>query len=250
MRFLKLTLAYDGTDFSGWQWQPGRRTVQGELETAIQKVTGEQLRVVASGRTDAGVHALAQGVSFATNTRLGADVLRRALNANLPPDMTVHEVVDVREGFDAIDEALSKRYRYVMRDGPQRDVFARRYAWCVHHELDAEAMHEAAQALRGTHDFKSYETSGSARVSTVRTIRELSARRGAAETRAPIVVEVEANGFLYNMVRNIVGTLVQVGRGKRDVAWPQEVLALRDRRRAGMTAPARGLFLVRVTFRE
>jgi tRNA pseudouridine38-40 synthase len=250
MRSLKLTIAYDGTDFYGWQWQPDRRTVQGELEAAIGKVTGETLRVVASGRTDAGVHAEGQVVSFASQSSLESDVLRRALNATLPSDIAVRTVAEVPAGFHAIDDARSKRYRYLLYDGSVRDVFARRYAWHVRYLLDAARMHEAAQALRGTHDFKSYETSGSSRVSTVRTVRDIAVARRSDGYQKRIAIEVQANGFLYNMVRNIVGTLVEVGRGKQDVDWPREVLAARDRRVAGMTAPPQGLYLVQVFFDE
>ena len=250
MRSLKLTVAYDGTHFSGWQWQPGRRTVQGELEAAIRRITGEELRVVSSGRTDAGVHALAQAVSLTTGSKLAADILLKALNANVPPDLVVLQVEEVPAGFNAIDDAVAKRYRYVIHDGPLRDVFSRHYAWHVRYVLDAAAMDAAAQELRGTHDFKSYETSGSARVSTVRTIREIGVARVALDDRTRILVEVEADGFLYNMVRNIVGTLVQVGRGKRPGEWPREVLSARDRRAAGMTAPPQGLYLLKVTFRD
>jgi len=250
MRCWKLIVAYDGTGFSGWQWQPARRTVQGELETAIRKVTGEQLRVVASGRTDAGVHALGQAVSFASGWRLTSDILARALNANLPDDVVVREASEVRAGFNAIDDAVSKRYRYVIHNGPQRDVFSRRYAWHLHYPLDVAAMDQAAQSLRGRHDFKSFETSGSARVSTVRTIEQIGVAPADAAFGSCIRLEIEADGFLYNMVRNIVGTLVLVGRGKKPVVWPSEVLAQRDRRTAGATAPPQGLYLLEVRFRD
>ena len=250
MRFLKLIVAYDGTQFFGWQWQPNRRTVQGELENAIQQVTGEQLRVVASGRTDAGVHAWGQAVSFATECRLAPAVLTRALNANLPEDLVVREVAEVRAGFNAIDDAVSKRYRYVIHDSPQRDVFSRRYAWHLHYPLEVAAMDQAARSLLGRHDFKSFETSGSARVTTVRTVLDIDIRRFESWDTAAIRLEIEADGFLYNMVRNIVGTLVQVGRGKRPVSWPSEVLAQRDRRTAGATAPPQGLHLLKVNFRD
>jgi len=249
MRFLKLTIAYDGTDFSGWQWQSARRTVQGELEAAIRGVTGEETRVVSSGRTDAGVHALGQVVSWATQSKLATDVLRRALNANLPPDLVVREVSDAPEGFNAIDDAVSKRYRYLILDHAIRDVFARRYAWQVWQALDVSAMHAAAQGLRGQHDFKTYETAGSPRVRTIRTVHDLLVERREFELGSRIVIEVEADGFLYNMVRNIAGTLFEVGRGKQPVGWPSQILAARDRRLAGATAPPQGLYLLHVRFR-
>lgn len=247
-RFLKLTIAYDGTDYFGWQWQPGQRTVQGALESAIRQITGEETRIVSSGRTDAGVHAIGQVVSWPTASPLAPDVLLRALNANLPRDIVVREVVEERAGFDAIDHSVSKRYRYLLCDQPVRDVFALRYAWQVWQPLDVTAMHEAAQGLRGEHDFKSYETSGSPRVRTIRTVLDIGVTRTLLEHGSRISVEVEATGFLYNMVRNIVGTLVEVGKGNRPVSWPAEVLAQRDRRAAGATAPPQGLYLLKVNF--
>lgn len=248
MRSLKLTVAYDGTEFFGWQWQPERRTVQGVLEKAIHRVTGETLRVVASGRTDAGVHALGQAVSFETNSHLTAEVLQRALNANLPADVVVLAASDAPAGFNAIDDARSKRYRYVIHNHPWRDVFRRQYAWHIHYQLDVQRMHEAARCLQGRHDFKSFESSGSSRVSTVRTVYDVTVSRFCEGEGARIEIEVEADGFLYNMVRNVVGTLVDVGRGRRPASWITELLALRDRRQAGATAPPHGLYLVHVNF--
>jgi tRNA pseudouridine38-40 synthase len=248
MRFLKLTLAYDGTNYSGWQTQPNRVTLQKTLERALQRVVGEDIRVVASGRTDAGVHAFGQVVGFQTSTQLAPEVLRRALNSELPPDMAVLEAVDAPADFHAIASARRKRYRYLLEDGAIRDVFARNYCWRCYCRLDAAAMHRAGQALVGTHDFASFQTAGSERQTTVRTVFELSMARGQGGTADQITVEIEADGFLYNMVRTIVGTLVEVGQHKRDEAWPAEVLDARDRRAAGRTAPAQGLFLVRVTY--
>jgi tRNA pseudouridine38-40 synthase len=248
MRFLKLTIAYDGTELAGWQWQPVHRTVQGELEAAIEQVTGEQTRIAASGRTDAGVHAIAQVVSWTTDSELATDVLLRALNANTPRDIVVKEVLEAPDGFHAIEGCVSKRYRYLLYDNPIRDVFARNYVWQIWQHLEVDAMHEAAQTLRGQHDFKSYETSGSPRVSTIRDVREILVERRTFELAERIVVEVEADGFLYNMVRNIVGTLVEVGRGRQTIAWPAEVLAEQDRRVAGATAPPQGLYLVKVNY--
>ena len=250
MPTFKLTLAYDGSDFAGWQRQPAKRTVQGELEAAIERVTGQGSKCIASGRTDAGVHALGQVVSFSSATHLATDVLTKALNAELPEDMLVFSVEPVPDTFHALRDAVRKRYRYVIEDGRLRDLFARRYVWHVYQRLDVEAMQRAAAPLVGTHDFASYETTGSPRLTTTRTVLDLTVERKQAELTERIIIEVEANGFLYNMVRNIVGTLVAVGKGKQAVEWPQRVLELRDRTQAGMTAPAQGLYLVGVQYEQ
>lgn len=247
MRSLKLTLAYDGTAYAGWQVQTGQTTVQEVLETALARITGRATRVTASGRTDAGVHALGQVVSFQTDSRLDAAILRRAINACLPRDVVVLEACDAPPGFDANRQALRKRYRYVIHDGPLRNVFQQHYSWHYGFRVDAEAMHRAAQVLGGTHDFASFQTQGSPRVSTVRTVFHLEACRSGHDPEM-VTVEVEADGFLYNMVRAIVGTLVEVGRGARDEAWVGRVLAAADRRLAGRTAPPQGLFLLRVEY--
>ena len=249
MRFLCLTVAYDGTDFSGWQWQPECRTVQGVMEAAITEVTGETVRVVSSGRTDAGVHALGQVVSMSTGSRHDSTTLMKALNANLPRDVAVHEVREACHGFNAIDDAVAKLYRYVIQDEPLQDVFSRRFAWHLRTRLDCDAMRTAVATLVGEHDFKSYESAGSQRVSTVRTIRSFTVARSEYQNGERLLIEVEADGFLNKMVRNLVGTLIEVGKGWRPSTWPQQILAARDRRQAGMTAPAQGLFLVRVQLR-
>ncbi len=248
MRYLMITLAYDGTDFAGWQVQPGRRTVQETLEAALTKIAGQATRAVASGRTDAGVHALGQVVSCKTPCRLPADVLRRALNGNLPRDVHVREVRDAPEGFHAIRDATGKRYRFVIQDGPEPDIFARRYAWRLPATLDAAAMHAAAQLLLGTHDFSSFEASGSPRKSSVRTVTDLFVARRWEGESGRIVIEVAADGFLYNMVRNIVGAVVEVGRGAQPVEWIGRVLAAHDRKVRYPTAPPEGLFLVQVDY--
>jgi tRNA pseudouridine38-40 synthase len=248
MRVFKLVLAYDGSNYSGWQVQPGRTTLQGTLEEALARITGQHTRVTGSGRTDAGVHALAQVASFRSETELTTDVLHKALNAELPRDMAVISVAEAAADFHARASATRKRYRYQLDDRPIRDVFARHYAWHCRHRLDAEAMQRAAESLVGRHDFSSFETSGSARRSSVRTVFEISVRRTAAERPGGISLEIEADGFLYNMVRTIVGTLVEVGRGVRGEPWTAEVLAARDRKAAGQTAPACGLFLLRVDY--
>ncbi len=249
MRTIKLTLAYDGTAYAGWQVQsPGHVAVQEMLEKAIFRVTGEKVRVMASGRTDAGVHALGQVASFRTASRLPGDVLVRALNANLPDDVAMLQAVDVAGGFHATLDAVRKRYRYVIHNAPVRDVFRRGHAWHCPVPLDMESMDRAARPLVGTHDFSSFQTAGSRRQTSVRTIFDLAVKRGEGESRCLILLEVEGDGFLYNMVRTIVGTLVQIGLGNRPESWVAEVLAARDRRTAGRTAPAHGLFLVEVRY--
>ena len=245
LRNLKLTLSYDGTNFNGWQTQPGYRTVQETLEKAIAKLTGEErIRVNASGRTDAGVHAVGQVANFCSNTLHPPEVLVRAINAHLPQDVVVRAAADVPEAFDANHDAVRKLYRYVIHDGPVPDPFLRRWCCQSRHPLDARAMARAAVCLRGRHDFHSFETEWPNRMSSVRTITHLAVNR----TGEYIWLDVEADGFLYNMVRAIAGTLMNVGRGH----WPEPevaaILAALDRKRAGPTAPAQGLFLMRVTY--
>jgi tRNA pseudouridine38-40 synthase len=249
LRTLKLTVAYDGTDYAGWQSQLGEPTVQDTIESAIEKVTGRRVRILASGRTDAGVHALGQVVRVRTESRLPPEVFLRALNANLPHDIAVLAAAETSDDFHPIAHAHRKRYRYVIHDAPVRDVFARRYAWhYVYGRLDAEAMRRAALALVGTHDFSSFESSGAERKTSVRTVLDLGIERGRGGQGDFITIEIEANGFLYNMVRAIVGTLVQVGRGAQPECWPGEVLRATDRSAAGPTAPPQGLFLLHVTY--
>src|SRR5262245_38192264 len=178
MRNLKLTLSYDGSDFAGWQTQPGYRTVQETLEGAIAKLTGEaRVRVNASGRTDAGVHAVGQVVNFYTVSQHSAGVLVRAINAHLPADVVVKDAADVPESFDANRDAKRKLYRYVIYDGPVPDPFLRRYAMHSRHKLDAAAMARAAEPLKGRHDFHSFETDWPNRMSSVRTITQLTVDR-------------------------------------------------------------------------
>lgn len=244
MRNLKITLSYDGTNFSGWQTQPGYRTVQETLEQAIGKLTGETIRANASGRTDAGVHAVGQVVNCYTTFRLPAQKLVRAINAHLPEDIVVQAVADMPQAFDANRDARRKLYRYVMHDGPVPDLFLRRYCWHVTKRLDVAAMQEAARALPGRHDFRSFETNWPNRMSSVRTITHLTVNRFGEH----IWLDVEADGFLYNMVRSIAGTLMYVGRGYWPASQVAAILQAEDRKQAGPTAPPQGLFLMRVTY--
>lgn len=244
VRNIKLTVSYDGSDFSGWQTQPGFRTVQATLEKAIAAITREQIHANASGRTDAGVHAVGQVVNFFTSSRLAPEVLERAINAQLPRDVVAREVVNAPQAFDANHDALRKLYRYVIHDAPTPDPFMRKYCHHTKRRLDAEAMRRAATPLMGRHDFHSFESAWPNRMSSVRTITHLSVNRCGDW----IWLDVEADGFLYNMVRAIAGTLINVGRGHWPETKVQEILLAEDRRKAGPTAPAQGLFLMRVTY--
>jgi len=244
MRNICLTLSYDGSDFSGWQTQPGFRTVQETLETAVARLGGSAIRANASGRTDAGVHAVGQVVNFYTDLTIPIDKLAKAINAYLPPDVVVRSAEDVPQSFDANRDAKCKLYRYVIHDGAVPDVFMRRHCCHTRRRLDVTAMARASASLLGRHDFHSFETEWPNRMSSVRTIMHLEVRR----MDDLIWLDVEADGFLYNMVRAIAGTLMNVGRGY----WPESevasILRAEDRRRAGPTAPAQGLFLMRVTY--
>ena len=251
MPTFRATISYDGTAFHGWQMQPGFRTVQETFESALSDLAGgPRVRVTASGRTDTGVHALGQVVSFSLETRLTPAVLRRALNARLPEDVVVRLVEQVAEGFDANRDALRKRYRYVIHDGEVPDLFQRRYAYHSRYRLDAQRMHTAAQFLHGTHDFRCFETEWPNRASSVRTISHISVTRPSHLDGEFLWLEVEADGFLYNMVRAIAGTLMQVGRGYWPVEYVERLLHEGDRTQAGPTAPACGLFLLYVVYAD
>lgn len=244
MRNIKLTLGYDGSDFFGWQTQPARRTVQETLEEALGRLTGHKTRVNASGRTDAGVHAVGQVANFYSEMTIPAAALVAAINAHLPDDIVVSTAEDVPQAFDANRDAERKLYRYVIHDGPVVPVFLRKYCHHSRRRLDTDAMRRGAAVLRGRHDFRSFETNWPNRMSSVRTVSHLSVAR----LGDWIWIDVEADGFLYNMVRSIAGTLINVGRGY----WPEtevaRILEAGDRKQAGPTAPAQGLFLMRVTY--
>lgn len=247
-RFFKLVVAYNGGNYLGWQVQADGKTIQSEIEAALHSVTQESIRVTASGRTDAGVHALGQVVSFASETKLDPETIQRALNGNLPLDIRILEAEYGPEDFHAIRDAVSKRYRFFIQDGGVQDPFLHDWSWYLKQKVDEGAMQDAADLLLGEHDFATYQSAGSPRSTTVRTIHDFIVDRQIGQLCEPVIVEVEANGFLYNMVRNLVGALVEVGMGKRSVEWPSEILAGKDRKLAGQTAPPQGLFLVSVHY--
>ena len=249
MRTICLTLAYEGTRYSGWQVQPGQLTVQGALAEAIHIVSGEHVASCGSSRTDAGVHALGQVVAFTTASDLDPAVWVRALNATLPDDVSVLAGSEVPSGFDPIRMAVRKRYRYRIHDAPFRPVLGRQFVWRRKSRLDTHAMQVAADILVGEHDFTSFETTPSTRLSKVRTIHTASVVRHCGADGVPgaeVWVEVDGNGFLHNMVRIIVGSLGLVGAGKQPSAWMREAIAARTRGAAGPTAPPEGLVLVSI----
>lgn len=248
MPTFKLTLAYDGTDFCGWQAQPGQRTVQSELERAWQEITSETVRATAASRTDSGVHAQGQVVGIETETSLSADQLWGGINAKLPADVVLKRIEPVPSGFHATHDARGKRYRYQIHNDRLRPLVDRGRVWHVPQPLEVEAMRRAAQALVGTHDFASFQAVGSPRESTVRTIHALDVRRHTGEEAARVDIEIRGDGFLYNMVRIIAGSLVDVGTGRRLENFLGEALAACDRTAAGMTAPPKGLVLVEVEY--
>ncbi len=263
-RTLRLTLEYDGTDFYGWQVQPDRRTVQGEVERAIADVSQERVRIHGASRTDAGVHATGQVASFASSSRLAADAMKKALNAVLAEDVSVVGCEEVAEGFHARHDAKGKHYRYTILNRVEPSPLARRTSLHVRDELDLAAMHEGAQAVLGEHDFRGFETDTSARYneleekghSTERaSVRRIHAARFARVAPSLLAFDIAGTGFLYNMIRALVGTLLQVGRGKRpasDVAAivDQQAGAARARALAGPTCPPTGLCLVKVFYGE
>jgi len=246
MRNVRALIAYDGSEYYGWQRQAGFESVQAELESALSVLTGDAISVHGSGRTDTGVHALGQVASFHVDTRLADDRLRNALNAHLPRDMAVRRVETCADDFHARFSARAKRYAYLWVTRRTRPVFGRKYGYWVRSPLDLDAMRRAAAVLRGRHDFAAFATSGSPRQDTVRTLESVHL----VARRARLGLVVQGDGFLYNMVRNIAGTLHEVGIGKRDARDVERVLASRDRREAGPTAPPHGLFLVRVLYPE
>jgi tRNA pseudouridine38-40 synthase len=247
MRNLKITVQYDGTEYVGWQRQPDGTSIQGLLEAALQPIEGQPVTVHGAGRTDAGVHALAQVASVQITASLEPATLVRALNAVLPLDVRVLQVDEVSAEFHARFSATGKTYEYRIVNAPFVSAFLHRYAWQVAPPLDVGLMRRSADALVGRHDFAGFQGAGADVHTTERTIRSVQWQEGAG-FNLPIVMRISGDGFLRHMVRNIVGTLVEIGAGRWERERLVEALASRDRTRAGPTAPARGLFLVDVDY--
>jgi len=241
---MTLRLSYDGTNYHGWQRQPGQRTVQGVLENCLARVTGGFEKLIASSRTDAGAHALDQVVNFYTLSHLTPMTMARALNSLLPRDIVVREASLASEGFHARYSAKSKLYLYLILNRPYLSPFYSRYSWHISYPLDMNKIARAANFLRGRHDFSSFRAASCNAKTTIRHISRLELE----ERDSFLLFWIGANAFLQHMVRNIVGTLVEVGRGRHAPEYMEEVLLARDRTKAGPTAPAQGLFLYHVDY--
>ncbi len=252
-RNIKLTIQYDGTAYLGWQRQPQGPTIQAELEQALSSITGEDITLIGSGRTDSGVHALGQVANFRTTSRIPTEGLIKGLNSMLPGDIAVTEAAEVPLEFHAIRDSVLKEYRYHLIVCPVPQPLWRHRAWTLQQRLDINAMRKAASYFPGTHDFSSFRASGSEAKTSIRTVfrcevATLDERPFPSVHGEHFHIIVAANGFLRYMVRNMVGLLVEVGLGTRPPECVPEVLQARDRSLAGRTAPPQGLYLVRVEY--
>ncbi|MCK5014217.1 MAG: tRNA pseudouridine(38-40) synthase TruA [Candidatus Omnitrophica bacterium] len=259
MRNIKLTIEYDGTNFNGWQTQAARnkqavsktqRTVQGEIEKVLRKIFKQSLKLIGSGRTDSGVHALGQVANFETRSVMPVEKMRRALNANLPEDIAIIKTEEIPLNFHARYSVKSKVYRYTILNRKARCAQQRNFSLLYPYKLNLRDMREEAKSLIGRHDFRSFTASDPAKrkkgieENTVRTIKRLTiTKKGDLLT-----LDIEANGFLYKMVRNIVGTLLEIGSGKRAKQSIKRILAKKDRNTAGITAKPNGLTLLEVKY--
>jgi tRNA pseudouridine38-40 synthase len=244
VRNIKLTIAYDGGEYHGWQTQPGKKTIQVSLTQAIQNLIGSEVRVFGASRTDAGVSALGQVALVQIDSPIPVENLAKAITHRLPSDIAVAEAVEVPQGFDVIGAVKSKLYRYTIFTGPLRPVLQIRHCWHLHAELDVAAMNEAAKIFVGKKDFKSFASAADNRESTVRTIFRCDVTREGDL----VYVDIEGDGFLYNMVRNIVGTLVEVGLGRQNPEKINKILEAKNRTAAGPIAPAAGLCLMWIKY--
>lgn len=253
MRNIKLTIEYDGTNYAGWQIQnripssvfrSPSKTIQEAIEKTLQRILQKKIKVIGSGRTDAGVHALGQVANFKINSNIALEKLQRGLNAVLPADIVVTKIEETDEDFHSRFSAKSKVYRYIIFNRTKRPVFLRDTVYFYAYPLNIRLMQREARVLLGRHNFKSFQATAKKEKNTVRTIKDLKIRhRGNF-----IYIDIEADGFLYNMVRNIVGTLIETGRGKLAAGSLKKILLAKNRKLAGPTAPSRGLCLLEVKY--
>lgn len=245
MRNIKLTIEYAGTNYAGWQVQNKKyRTVQETLEKALQKVLQKRIKIIGSGRTDAGVHARAQAANFKTDSNIAIYKLQKALNTVLPDDIAVIKTEEVGLDFHSRFSAKSKVYRYTILNRPSRPAISRDTVYFFPYPLNLKLMRKDARILLGRHNFKSFQAADKKERGAVRTIKNLNITRD----KDFIYIDIEADGFLYNMVRNIVGTLIEIGRGKLPEGSTKKILPARNRQLAGPAVPAKGLCLLEVKY--
>ena len=244
VRNIKLTIQYDGSEYHGWQIQPGQKTIQQVLKEAIQGLIGTEVRVHGASRTDAGVSALGQVALVEINSPIPTENLSRAITHRLPPDIAVTKAVEVPQGFDVTGSVKSKLYHYTIFTGPNRPVLQIRYCWHLPVKLDTGAMDKAAKMLVGKKNFKSFASAADRRENSVRTIFQCDV----TNENDWVYIDIEGDGFLYNMVRNIVGTLVEVGIGRQKPERIKEILEAKSRTAAGPIAPAAGLCLMWIKY--
>lgn len=246
MRNIKLTIEYNGKDFNGWQKQPNKLNIQGEIERAIYNITKEEVDLIGSGRTDAGVHAFGQIANFKTNSNISIEKMAIAINSQLKNSIVVKKAEEVDERFHSRYNAKRKTYRYVINNTEYGSAIYRNLEYHFPIKLNVEKMQEAAKYFEGEHDFKAFKSSGTSGKNSVRTIYKAEVRTDGER----ILIELTGNGFLYNMVRIISGTLLDVGLGKIEPSEIEDIINSKDRTRAGKTLPAHGLYLVKVNYEK
>lgn len=244
MRNIKLTIEYDGKCYNGWQKQPNKLNIQGEIERAIYNITKEEVDLIGSGRTDAGVHALGQVANFKTNSQISIEKLPLAINSQLKNSIVIKEAEEVNERFHSRYNAKRKTYRYIINNSKCGTAIYRNLEYSYPFKLDAEKMKQASKYFEREHDFKAFKSSGTSSKNSVRTIYKAIVKQEGEK----IIIELTGNGFLYNMVRIISGTLLDVGLGKIQPEEIPEMIESKDRQRAGKTLPAHGLYLVEVKY--
>lgn len=244
MRNIKLIIEYDGKGFNGWQKQPDKLNIQGEIEKAIEEITGEKVDLTASGRTDAGVHSLGQTANFKTESKIPIEKFAKAINSRLKKSVVIKSAEEVDERFHSRYSVKSKTYRYIINNSENGTAIYRGLEYHVPMKLDYEKMNEAIKYFIGEHDFKAFKASGTSSKSSVRTILDGSVRKEGER----IIIEITGTGFLYNMVRIISGTLLEVGLGKIKPEEITDIINSQDRIKAGKTLPAHGLYLLEVNY--
>jgi tRNA pseudouridine38-40 synthase len=245
MRNIKLTIEYEGTNYSGWQFQTNGTSIQELIQKALLKITGEKLNLKGASRTDAGVHALGQVANFKTESTVPMAAFKEGLNSILPEDIIIKDACEADPDFDPIKSAIKKSYRYCIQTGDDKSIVTRKFSWNVKKSLDLESIITASRDLVGEHDFEGFQGHDADTKTTVRNIHSINFEKGPLGL---LFLDFTANGFLKYMIRNIMGTLVEIGSGKRKVGCIKDILESKDRRTAGPTAPAWGLFLLKVYY--